>query len=654
MDNKFHPSVYSTIEELINNYPGVKLVSAAQTVFWDEPVKAILRRILDLQAPEVSILLLIHDTDYASNFPRLIAKLEDEYAIISHNDGATRGLWAAVGEVSRLFGSEVVPTRELFIRYGVPLKRLVSWNPENPEDFLNKETEAWGWRTLIPFRKPRVLAADIALHSALPWLFQILDWAWQETINSLVSSSDQKRAWEKAKEIRSWINNYFGSHPQATLTQLYQALLPLFYRELLGYNPSKVEISSTTQWLRFNRETCRLPRFRLLEKFLHPSTRGICCQAYNQAIRNSGIYPLEEFGEGSFPFDLVIPGQGRGTLRIIEKKVVVEMEDPVFLTASRPIEDIDQLARLVEDRWGKEVVLVGKAITFISMLAQESILVLNEDASPYIFRTKIMLEALRKNGVELSHYPLLRLRYHTWEAAEQLKLIVKLPEHLAESFGKKEISFQEFSRLWKGVVEEQRKILDQIQKLKGRKWLSFLREEKGSEWLEKFNLYEEVCQQLREFGEKAKKIAQKIYYGQKEIKQLKDEIPELEVKKLDWEIKNKKRRIHQLQNEIEKIKETYRYWKNDPRRQSLRCLREKLEYEAEIARLHIVRNALLVYYGLPYINHRPTAWWFLLLSPGGEWFGNLLERTELYWEKLEGLNFSETGFNSAISRREGS
>jgi len=647
MNNKFHPSVYSTIEELINNYPGIKLVSVAQTVFWDEPVKALLHRILDLLAPEVSMLLLIHDADYVSNLTRLISESEGEYSIVSHNDGTTQGLWAAVGEISQLFGSEVVPTRELLIRYGVPLKKLAFWSSERPENFLNQVTEAWGWRTLIPSRKPRILAADIFLCTILPYLFQILDWAWKETINSLVSVFDQKRAWEKTTEIRGWINNYFSSHPQATLTQLYQALLPLFYQEILGYSPSKLEVSSTTQWLRFNRETCRLPRFRLLEKFLHPSTRGICCQAYNQAIRDSGIYLLEEFGEGALPFDLVIPGQGRGTLRIIDKKVVIEMEDPVFLATFRPVEDVDQLAQLVEERWGKDVFLIGKAITFISMLAQESILVLNESASPYIHRTKIMLEMLRKNGVVLFHYPLLRLRYHTLDAAEQLKLMVKLPEHLAECFSKKEISFQEFSRFWKGVVEEQGKILDQIQKLKGRRWFAFLSEKKGGEWQKRFNHYQEVCHQLREFGEESKKMTKKIYHCQKEIQQLEDEIQKLEVKR--GQHHRLILRIHQLQNRIAKIKENYRYWKNGPKLQSLRCLRQDLEYKAEIARLHIVRNALLVYYGLPYINLRPTAWWFLLLSPGGEWFSNLLERIELYWEEL---NFSKIGFNSVISKRE--
>src|SRR5690606_34770443 len=65
-----------------------------------------------------------------------------------------------------------------------------------------------------------------------------------------------------------------------------------------------------------------------------------------------------------------------------------------------------------------------------------------------------------------------------------------------------------------------------------------------------------------------------------------------------------------------------------------RAVRRRLEYEAELERLRLVRDAISVSEGLRYTNYRPTAWWFPLVSPGGEWFERLAQLAQARIEPL--------------------
>ncbi|MEN3001918.1 MAG: hypothetical protein ABDI19_08770, partial [Armatimonadota bacterium] len=59
---------------------------------------------------------------------------------------------------------------------------------------------------------------------------------------------------------------------------------------------------------------------------------------------------------------------------------------------------------------------------------------------------------------------------------------------------------------------------------------------------------------------------------------------------------------------------------------------QQLEYEAELARVELARQAILTAEGLMLTNARPTAWWFLLVSEA--WFRANAQQTELYLESL--------------------
>ncbi len=60
-----------------------------------------------------------------------------------------------------------------------------------------------------------------------------------------------------------------------------------------------------------------------------------------------------------------------------------------------------------------------------------------------------------------------------------------------------------------------------------------------------------------------------------------------------------------------------------------------IEYEAELARLWLVRDAILVSHGLTYTDHRPSAWWFLLVDPELSWFNRVAETAEFRFEEID-------------------
>ena len=143
----------------------------------------------------------------------------------------------------------------------------------------------------------------------------------------------------------------------------------------------------------FNRRTCEKPRFSLVGLFLDPKTRRIAREAYDRAVggSGSGIYTLDAFGPGAIPFDLVIPGVGRGTIRTAPAALIIETaSQDTFVPLREPITRLDQLAAIVEDQFGPDAALVGKAVTLADMIAAEHLVVFHETASGYTKLTQAM------------------------------------------------------------------------------------------------------------------------------------------------------------------------------------------------------------------------------------------------------------------------
>src|SRR5688500_5434441 len=96
----FHPSA-SVIRELHERYPNTPFLTLGQTVLWDEPVKAAFCRMLESYAPNAVMMAAVHDTDYFAKLSRVEGEAagREKFVLLPHNDGDTRGLWSAAGEI---------------------------------------------------------------------------------------------------------------------------------------------------------------------------------------------------------------------------------------------------------------------------------------------------------------------------------------------------------------------------------------------------------------------------------------------------------------------------------------------------------------------------------------------------------------------------
>lgn len=674
-----HPSVSKVLSELQERYPNVTLLALGQTVFWDEPMKAVLNCLAHEAGVRFPFLLCVHCTDY---FAKLHHPIPTDRKIVAlpHNDGTTRDLWSAAGELSCLFGSEVVPTRQRYVNAGVAFDKVAKWHPDGEQQFTDRMTEAWGWRGLVHTEFHSVIVHEVCLNHALEPLLELLQWGFEESLRMLPPQHREKARSEVADRILGWMSDFAKQYPDQCLSTLYQWLFPRFFA-MLGAPVDNISTNCSANLLKLSPETCSLPRFHLLDIFLNPRTRPVAEEAYNQAVADSEIYTLDRFGEGAIPFDLIVPKRGRGTIRVTDRWLVVETEDPVAIPLERPMHSVADLAQVIQQHFGSPITVVGKAVALISMLAREFLFVMNEGGSPYVWRTRKMNQYLREHGIEWNIHPILRLVYPTWDTmGSEESVTITLPGHLANAFGKREICTREFSSRWREVVAQQKALLDTIRQLTSpREVLEFLTEREGERWHILREEYDGHINTLRDLRRQAEEIHQRIHtlYGQieqwkqeyqriemakgenyrqtikplkeklwemaqqgvtsgSEVERIHDEIRQHEEarKSFDRELQQRREWVAEAQAEVARLKPQRQQLERGEQNQRARQRAAEIERLAELRKMELVRQAILVSEGLTHTDHRPTFWWIPLVDPSGGWFERLAQGTEMYLEEI--------------------
>jgi hypothetical protein len=453
-------------------------------------------------------------------------------------------------------------------------------------------------------------------------------------------------------------------------------------RQLIS--PANLSASNTLRLFQFNRGTAHLPRFAFADLFLRPETRKKAIEAYNRTVAGTEMYTLDRFGDGALPFDLVIPGKGRGTLCVREDATVaVATEKPLTLCAPCDVTGIHDLADLVERELGPEVALVGKAISLISMLVSEFVLVFHEGASAYTHRTRQMHRRLAAGGVALPDLrPILRVRYATWDslAVRGESAAFRLPEHLAQAFSRETISAAEFASCWQCACSHEKRRLEQLAETRSpRDLLPYLARTLDDGWEARAKEYEAARMRLLAIWDRAQAIQGRVYTLYDQVKQLKSEVMALERAKGDdfrarvrplrerlWqrtqpagsgpEMEALQRQIDALQaeradrfdREIQERRTQIRFAlatvrdlkaqrlviERGPEATGAREMRRRIEAQAERAKARLARNAISVVEGLPHTNFRPSAWWFPLVDASGAWFRRLSDTAEYHLEDL--------------------
>jgi hypothetical protein len=232
---------------------------------------------------------------------------------------------------------------------------------------------------------------------------------------------------------------------------------------------------------------------------------------------------------------------------------------------------------------------------------------------------------------------------------------LSLPEHLASTFARSEISTAEFASVWDRVAEEQKRLLEELAVVRRpRDLFRFLAGREGEEWSDSVAAYEEAKREQKAIWDRASEVQRQMEELYTELRKTKADIRVNERLKgdhfrstTDWTPEEVKRRaeydeqiarllsarrdllmtitgLNAKRLEVERAHEA----------QELRQVILGLEMKAQDARLNLVRNALLTTGGLTQSQHRPTAWWLPMVDRTGSWFRRIVETTQIYPQPL--------------------
>ncbi len=661
-------SARKILEDLTQRFRGVPILTLAQTALWDDPVKATFKALLDKQIPGARLILAVMDTDYFSRLPRPPAGTKP-FDVVPHNDGTTQGLWAAVGEMSCLFGAETVPDCHTMASHGVQVHRALSATEDS--EALDRLTMAWGWRGLAQTRGRRRLAGDVKLMECGQALRKQVEWALAET-----ESIANRALGSFADILRIRIRDYVAGHPDACLADLYLSLLPEIYATLLGSQPGDLEYARSSDLMRFNRRTAVRLRFRPLDIFLNPGTASIARKHYNTAVHDSGIATLDRFGENAIPFDLAIPGRGRGTIHLHPSEIRVDTDDPIVIPLTSPVRNRRELAKTLEQELGEGIALIGKAVALIPMLAHEYVMLLNETGSGYVTNSCRWNRLLLEDGIGFQLYPILRLGVRPLDTIGSAGGCFRLPEHLAAAFGRERVSAESVQNGWREAVLSSRRELAEIRELRGSgAWLR--REASRSESAQaEYDEYLNLRKQRRKNGIRIWALNQLSRRQLESLKEVRSQINEMEAEKgrhfresilpkqslgadaaVDSEYAKALRVRSEYETRIGRLRDCAGELLGNlavisKRRKAIKsdseiALREvrlaELAGKAELSRWRRVRDLWLVAEGLVHVQSRPTAWWFPCVDPTGQWYRGICDSAEYRWEPMNGETCTRAG-----------
>jgi hypothetical protein len=677
-DARFNESVITCMERL--EQMGAHVVALGQTVFWDEPMKAIACTAMQRYAPSLTFTAAVHDTDYFSKLPghRVTgAPPESGFAILPHDEGATKALWAAIGEASSLFGSEAPVRKSDLIGAGVPLAWLSREYEGGADEFYGRFTGAYGWRGIASLTSDDRVAADIETTEVADALRELISWACRETAQVVLSDEAQAEVRRLGRDLADAVRRQEQEAPHGSLTRAYTSLLPEFFGTLLGERPEQLRLSASTDLFRFNTDTCHLPRFELLDCFLSGERQNASRECYNEAVEGSGIYSLEQFGEDAIPFDIVVPGLGRGTVHAGRRVAAFDFPDGRRERAcDAALADRAGLAAAIEAEFGGDACVVGKAVVLPLMVNREQCMLLHQGASAYVPRTRRLARMMRERGMQAPLYPILRIHYATWDSLDAVDVEFSLPPHLAHVFGREIMHSAEFAGRWRGAMSDARRLIRELTRTrKPRELLERLPRRAQLERLAaQYNAAAERRRQsaapiqalldsnagnleelrgLRSASaalhrrrgairrERILPARQRLWELQAsaaeevELSAAQERLADAEAERdaVSAELATVEAELRTVRDEQARLRgELLRLVRGQEHRTALAGYREAV-LQLEFARLQAVSDSYRAL-ALERADHRPSWWWFPAIDPSGAWFARAMETATMRFEEF--------------------
>jgi hypothetical protein len=254
--------------------------------------------------------------------------------------------------------------------------------------------------------------------------------------------------------------------------------------------------------------------------------------------------------------------------------------------------------------------------------------------------------------------PILRVRYAAWDALSNCCSWLKLPEPFQGPFGVEELCAPSFAARRREVAERQQALLEELGELRrpidliryldrtcGGSWCAL-----AAEYEELHNTLEGLTRQvesmraerlaaigmLREL--KSKRVAAEKAKGEHFRERIFEKQPSGE------DLAKRARLTSAVEAIIEQVTSTKAIISSLLRAQSetvsapkviaVHERRRAIELEAELRRLKMAREAIINSKGLELSDRRPSAWWFPIVCPGGNWFRGTIDRAQCYLESL--------------------
>lgn len=638
-------TVQAARAELAKSSAHIPLLGLGQTLFWDEPMKAFVAA----EFGDRPFLAGVHDTDYFSR--RGASAKSGGYEALRHNDYSTRELWCSAAEFASLWGAEVPVPQSFFKQHGMDLAGLEAVCPGITDDL----TEAFGWEGIAQITdRPRIIA-ETPMAPVVHTICQTWDRALKRTVEALVDPEARSRAAYRAQQLHAALCDEADQQPPgATVADLYASLLPRLYEIVLGRSVS-VDVTRTTELFRFSPETAVRPRFSILNAFLDPETRQAARDAYNEAMAHGQAYGLDAFGTGALPFEVVLPGRGRGTLRLGTAGGVIMTPDPVGFRFDRAPMDTVELAAILQRRFGDQVVLIGKAVTLIGMLAAEHVLVFHEGASAYTDRSVDLHRRLRELGWQTPLHPILRVHLNPMGSMGAIQADLHVPEPARRLWGEtiapaerwRELANQgqqaAKAELERDPVRRTEDLLERLQddpagrELKRRYHelqqktqclgteLQRLREQRHEAWAELA-----ACTKAREAAEKASGDHWREYL----LDQAATSNHLAERKRLQSEVDHAVSAQQAARKHLKKLQRDERELVFSTEAMALREARREHQFAVRLLTARRLKEAHYITEGLPAANRRPAAWWFPVLDESNEWYRQTMENAQYALESL--------------------
>jgi hypothetical protein len=226
---------------------------------------------------------------------------------------------------------------------------------------------------------------------------------------------------------------------------------------------------------------------------------------------------------------------------------------------------------------------------------------------------------------------------------------------MASAFGAPVVSAKRFAQGWRLALDGQKALMEKLKRTrKPRKLMTFLEASEGAQWAERLREYDEAARQLMDVSAVAEAVRARLRALHERCRQVRRELDTTQLlmgehfrstplwtddaiaarndygASIDRLIADR----NALRADIAKHRRALMDLERGPMPVAARRAMRDIEDQAELARLRLVRGALMVTRGLVHAQHRPAAWWFPMADPSGRWFAATVASMDAYTEGL--------------------